>query len=540
MKDFIKYFTGLTRNYGVCKINEGYVDPETGKKKFKHEWSQLKVTDKDYEDHLTGIKSIGIQPCTDDGTARFGAIDVDKYPIDREFYLKIIQEKSLPIIPVLSKSGGLHLYVFTTEFVKAIEIRQFLEQMLYVFKLNIKTEIFPKQTNLRSSDEKGNKANGNFINLPYNADGRRALAPDGTEMSLDMFVKCIELNSVSKKQLKDIQEKIISDELQGSGEEFKDGPPCLGVLTKEIMTDDRDRFLYNYMVFAKKKYKDNWKDKIVEAARNYFKFDSKWTDDHVKTKIKSWDKETKGYQCNGELLSPVCVKPVCVKRKYGILSDDKPLWPRMFALQKINYKPTPEWKFTVEREDGETAQVHAKDIYKLESQKALRALLMEQAFIVPPNLKGNSFIEIMQLLFDKEKVETIEPVEGTSPMDILLKNLEKYIYGPKATTYKSFESGKPLVDEKYAWFVYDEFYSDLKTREWKTDPQRTSYMVKELFKSDDKDKKALFNKPKRFPGKDKDDKYFPPIKVLRVPLHIFEERKQVQEIVDFEDEEDII
>ena len=60
MKDFIKYFTGLTRNYGVCKINEGYVDPETGKKKFKHEWSQLKVTDKDYEDHLTGVKSIGI------------------------------------------------------------------------------------------------------------------------------------------------------------------------------------------------------------------------------------------------------------------------------------------------------------------------------------------------------------------------------------------------------------------------------------------------------------------------------------------------
>ena len=47
------------------------------------------------------------------------------------------------------------------------------------------------------------------------------------------------------------------------------------------------------------------------------------------------------------------------KKIYG-LSDDKPLWPRMFALQKINYKPTPEWKFTVEREDGETAQVMQK------------------------------------------------------------------------------------------------------------------------------------------------------------------------------------
>ena len=74
-------------------------------------------------------------------------------------------------------------------------------------------------------------------------------------MSLDMFLKCIELNAVSRKQLKDIQDKIIEDELQGSGQEFEDGPPCLGVLTKEIMTDDRDRFLYNYMVFAKKNIK---------------------------------------------------------------------------------------------------------------------------------------------------------------------------------------------------------------------------------------------------------------------------------------------
>ncbi|BCV03032.1 MAG: hypothetical protein CM15mV60_020 [uncultured marine virus] len=29
--------------------------------------------------------------------------------------------------------------------------------------------------------------------------------------------------------------------------------------------------------------------------------------------------------------------------------------------------------------------------------------MMEQAFVVPPNIKGNDFIEIMQLLFDKEK-----------------------------------------------------------------------------------------------------------------------------------------
>ena len=48
MKEYIKYFTGLTRNYGVCKITEGYVDPETGKKKYPHEWSLKPVTEQDY------------------------------------------------------------------------------------------------------------------------------------------------------------------------------------------------------------------------------------------------------------------------------------------------------------------------------------------------------------------------------------------------------------------------------------------------------------------------------------------------------------
>ena len=81
------------------------------------------------------------------------------------------------------------------------------------------------------------------------------------------------------------------------------------------MKDGRDRFLYNYMVFAKKKYPDNWQEKLLEAARNYFEFDDNWTDDTCKSKIKSWEKETKGHTCNDPLLAPVCVKSVCVKKK---------------------------------------------------------------------------------------------------------------------------------------------------------------------------------------------------------------------------------
>ena len=57
----------------------------------------------------------------------------------------------------------------------------------------------------------------------------------------------------------------------------------------------------------------------------------------------------------------------------------------------------------------------------------------------------------------KDKIETIEPAEGTSPMDILKETLKRYINGPQATNYNSFESGRPLLEDEYAYFVYDEF-----------------------------------------------------------------------------------
>lgn len=539
MQEYIKYFTGLKRNYGVCKTTEGFVDAETGKKRYPHEWSSIPLVEQDYLDHLSGKKSIGIQPCTDEGKARFGAIDVDKYPIDRKFYLNIIQEKKLPIIPVLSKSGGLHLYVFTTEFVKTKSIRDFLEQVLFLFKLPISTEIFPKQTSLGENAD-GEKTNGNFINLPYNSISRKALLPDGEEMQIDMFLKVIEANAQTEAQLKDIQKRIVEEELSGGGEEFVDGPPCLGILTKNIMKDGRDRFLYNYMVFAKKKYPDKWQGKVIEAARKYFEFDTNWTDIHVNQKIKSWSKDTKGHTCNDPLLAPVCVKSECVKRKFGIISDNKPVWPALYALQKLNIKPTPEWYFTVKNEEGQTKQVHAKNVHRIESQKELRALLMEQVHVVVPTVKANDFYEILKNLFEKSKIEILEPAEGTNPSDILKAHINRYINDPQAKKYNSFKSGRPLLDDEYAYFLYSAFYDDLKTYEWKESSAKTSLMIKALFPSEKPEDQAKFDHSKKFPGKDSDNKQYPPLKTLRIPLKYFETEEEVNEQHQFESEEDIV
>jgi len=287
MQEFIKNFTGLERNYGFCNVSNGYKDPDTGKIKFRsgdYGWSGKPITELDYQQHLNGTKSIGIQPCNDNDLARFGAIDIDSKSykdLDIKFYLDTIQEKQLPLIPIKSKSGGLHLYLFTKELVRAKLIKDFLEDVLFLFKLPINTEIFPKQTKL-GSDTNGNKVNGNFINLPYFGEERRALDPSGKEMPLDLFLKCVELNRVDSNQIKELSDSLIQKALTGGAEEFKDGPPCLEILSKNKMKDGRDRFLYNYMVFAKKKYSDDWKNKVLEAGRNYFEFNQTWTDDHIK------------------------------------------------------------------------------------------------------------------------------------------------------------------------------------------------------------------------------------------------------------------
>ena len=550
MNDFIKCFTGLQRNFGFCNINNGYKDPSTGKIKFNagdYGWSGKPITEDDYRLHLHGKKSIGIQPCDDNGLACFGAIDIDPKvykDLDIKKYLDIIQEKQLPLIPIKSKSNGLHLYLFTKEFVKAKIIRDFLEQVLFLFKLPITTEIFPKQTKL-GSDTNGNKVNGNFINLPYfNKNERVALDPSGKEIPLDLFLKVVEINKADIEKLENISNDLIRKELTGGAEEFKDGPPCLEILSKNKMKDGRDRFLYNYMVMAKKKYPDNWGKMVLKAGRNYFEFDQIWTDNYIEKKIKNWEKQEKGHTCHDDLLAPVCIKSECVKRKFGIISDKKINWPLMTNLIKVDFKPDPEYYFTVEREDGETVQVHAKDVNKIKDQQELRGLIMAQADFPPPPIKGMDFFEIQKALFST--IDTVQPAPGTTPMEILKKHLKDYIHSTEATSHNSFKSGNVLKDDTYAYFVYDEFFNDLKDNEWKKDSSRTSYMIEKMFeKEKDHMPKPQFGKKKRFPGKDKKtDKPYPGVNGCAViPLYLFkkdEDDADIVELAEFKKPEEIV
>jgi hypothetical protein len=56
----------------------------------------------------------------------------------------------------------------------------------------------------------------------------------------------------------------------------------------------------------------------------------------------------------------------------------------------------------------------------------------------------------------------------------------------------------------------------------------------------DKEKRALMSAPKRFPGKDDNGESFKPIKVVRIPLFIFDKPEEVTETIAIESEESIV
>jgi len=531
IKRYIKIFDGYRAAYGLAdfKHEEATVDPETGKIKPVYRWNYEPLTDKIYERHLEGALSIGVQPCNQNSEAKFGVIDIDPKDyadFDKKFIIDKIQEYKLPLIPVLSKSGGLHLYLFMTEFVLATVIVSFLSNLLSLFKLKPNNEIFPKQTQLTKDPETGMIKPGQFINLPYFKKSERlAINLDGVPFTFEQFIQVAEANTVNVEDLKNLTESIENKDLEGVDEEFDDGPPCLAHLSKIMRNpgfDGKDRFMYNYHVFVKMKYGDNWQQKVMNAPVKYFEpaHANAWDKQTLNAKVRSWSKSEKGYTCTQSPLSEHCKKGICVKKKFGILAGSKGSYPVMANLRKIDIQPDPEYEFDVTKPDGiGKATVYCKSIEHLTDQRKRRNSIAIAAGFPPPIVKGDEDQINLTALFETQKI--VSPPIGTSPKEKLHDVIHAKINGPKAMNDSSFKSGTVLIEEGFAYFRFEKFYDKLKAKNWKYSEDKTGVMMKTNYKKCDID----FLEQKRFPTKEK-GKYNTPTKnIVMISIKEFEDIK---------------
>jgi len=266
---FKEIFLGLERAYGTFQPGESFrEDNKAEGKSFIH---KQQIEDSLWEDHLKGAwPSLGIFPINDQDKCRWGCIDIDQYPLDHLSIVTKLKEKNLPFVVAKSKSGGAHLFLFF----------------------------------------------GSFLNLPYHNgydfSDRHAFNDKGNALSLDEFLLEVDKKSITLDQLKKLS-------LTNEDSEFKDAPFCIeAYLTenKQVQQGSRDSFLFQYAIYAKKKYGENYEEEVHKFHHKYFA--DPLSPKQLEKIIKQADKKEWGYKCKDQPMCSFCNKSKCRIRKYGV------------------------------------------------------------------------------------------------------------------------------------------------------------------------------------------------------------------------------
>jgi hypothetical protein len=305
-KKLLDLFEGDS-NQHIEIILTGDLD-ERGKRKADYKTVYSAVTVDLWKKHLDGEITIGIKPEID-GKAKWGCIDMDPSSytgFDRKKFIDIIREYNLPLVPLKSKSGGLHLILFLTDWADQNDLLKVLNKWNERFFLA--KEVFPRNKHL---------------GMPYHKAGRtveHAYDDKANGLDLGQFIE------IAYKKRKPIQELLEFKTQKYEPEpDWNEYPPCIqSLLTDKWVGDGRNNIMFNMAVLENKKTEGHinpkrLKEILLERNQQIFvkPLEIKEIDGTV---AKSASKKSYNYLCppkNG-FITPICNKELCQKRKLGI------------------------------------------------------------------------------------------------------------------------------------------------------------------------------------------------------------------------------
>ena len=461
IRQFKEIFEGLDRAHGVTIVGESNGDGNKikGKSFVKRE----AITDNHWLDHLQGSQSLGVIPINDDNKCKWGCIDIDSYAgFDHAKLIKKIDQFKLPLLVFRSKSGGAHVFLFTVDYVSAGLMQDKLNEIRSVLGYG-GSEVFPKQRELKSKDD-----TGNFLNLPYyNGDDtvRYCFNKNAESVNLRTFYELYDATKITEEQLLEL--KIKRPETP-----YSDGPPCIELMIQNRVGEGgRNNALFHYGVYAKSKWPENWKSKII--LFNETAMDKPLSDTEVNIITKQHEKKDWGYKCNDQPMCSLCDKKLCKTRKFGI--GQEAVFPNLSDLQVVNLEE-PYYYMNV---DGD--RLYLDSAKHLTNQSLFQEECVKQLRFNPPTLKTNEWKQKTNLLL--ENAEITEPAEGTGTKDILRNYLEDYCVNRiQKDDYEDLKNGGTYTKEGYHYFVFDNFFHNyLSRKHWKVPYQRTSQMLKDYF-----------------------------------------------------------
>lgn len=252
--------------------------------------------DKDLEKYLLGTidKGIVLSPIIKpDNKCFWGAIDVDGNVYkNNETKINILKKvKDLPLIPCLSKSNGLHLYLFLREAVKARDLIKVLNLLRKKLELPKNTELFPKQDGTKEKV-------GNGIMLPFMKGQKNTFVKLNNDNlffigSLQDFINEIERKIIDTDTFNNLS--IIED--NKSEEEDLDRKYSITEIKQKIGKEELKGSLYdNWMTLlvAKLIATGNTDQEILDSCLEHCtktaEENFKWINDKIIRARKKWDK----------------------------------------------------------------------------------------------------------------------------------------------------------------------------------------------------------------------------------------------------------
>lgn len=428
-EQFFLRFAGLDRAHGYYRPsgteradgkNEGHADTRKGGGATVELWSG----------HLDGIYGLGIVPIRDDATCVWGAIDID---IDQKPDLvtiaKDVYRLELPLIVCRSKSGGAHLYLFTSEPVPASLIRGKLMEWSVALGYS-GVEVFPKQTRLA-----GIRDIGNWINMPYfggEATARFALATEGTPLSVAKFLSLATDLAVTASELEDLG--MPSD--MTFGDLLADAPPCLQCIAGKggAGEGNRNKMMFNVGVYLRKRHGDTW-EQYFDAYNGPPYVDTPLPSKEMQGLVKSINRKAYEYTCNESPVAQVCSRQICLTRKFGIGQGDNDPGVVFGTLVKLTTSP-PTWIWDV---DGERLELTTE---QLKDQGRFHSVAIETINKWPRAIKPGEWAALIRSKL--EHVEIVEVPPDARPDGQMLVHLQNYTTGrAKARTRDELLNDKP-------------------------------------------------------------------------------------------------
>ena len=392
---FARIFRGLEKAYGAVDLASS---SEGEKKKGRYKFIQEPRTMETFEGHLKGETSIGIVPINEENKCIWGAIDIDKYPLDHSAIVKIIEKLKYHLVVCRSKSGGGRMYLFLKKFVAAEKVQSKLKEITAELGYAANTEVFPKQIKLVL--QRGD--NGNFLNIPYfnhESGLRYAFKSDGSAATLEEFLDMAESSAITEETL----DSLLSEEVPAVDEKLRDGPPCLQALMRQgFPKGTRNNGLFNVGVYLRKAFPDDWEKKILEYNQQIM--DPPLDLKEVNIVADQLKKKDYQYKCADQPICNFCNKDLCRSRKHGVGGGENT--PTVANLRKYDSEP-PLWFLDV---NGKPVEL---DTEALQKQPRFQILCMEQINFMPRTITRPAWEAQMNLLL-QHMVDTEGAVIATS------------------------------------------------------------------------------------------------------------------------------